>query len=273
MSYASTSSQATITVSTGTITLNVSPNPPWTPGQTLSFTVGLPGVTWTTDNVTIYVNGTPVTSFQIAPGVGGGGGAWTISQGYAGQQISIYAKDSLFGATSNTVSGTVLYPTKISISVPSTIYVNQPFTVSGTLQYQNASGSWVALGSQTVSIKGSWGASATATTNSSGQYSAQLTAPSSPGTYTITATFAPTGTLFAPATAQLTMGTSTATPTVSTTPSAKPSMLQFIGGMLAIAGLATGSYLVAKRKETLGLATFAGLVGGGLAIAKYAEGK
>jgi hypothetical protein len=50
-------------------------------------------------------------------------------------------------------------------------------------------------------------------------------------------------------------------------------MLQFIGGMLAIAGLATGSYLVAKRKETLGLATFAGLVGGGLAIAKYAEGK
>jgi len=272
MSYASTSSQATITVQTGQLTLSVTPSPPWTPGQTLTFTVTLPMVVWTTDTVTIYANNTPIMSFQITSGVGGSG-TWTIPQSYAGQTVTFMAQDSLLGVTSNTVSGTVLYPTKISISAPSTTYINQPFTVSGTLQYQNASGSWVALGSQTVSIKGSWGASATATTNSNGQYSAQLTAPSSPGTYTITATFAPTGTLFAPATAQLSMGTSTATPTVSTTPSAQPGMLQFIGGMLAIAGLATGSYLVARRKGALGLATFAGLVGGGLAIAKYAEGK
>jgi hypothetical protein len=190
MSYASASAQASITVQSGQLTLTVTPSPPWTPGQTLSFTVGLPSVAWTTDNVTIYVNGTPVTSFQIASGVGGGGGAWTIPQGYAGQQISIYAQDSLFGATSNTVTGTVLYPTKITISAPSTVYPNQPFTVSGTLQYQNASGSWVALAGATVTVKGSWGGSATATTNSSGQYSVQLTAPSSPGTYTVTASFA-----------------------------------------------------------------------------------
>jgi len=272
MSYASASSQATITVQTGQLTLSVTPSPPWVPGQTLTFTVTLPMVVWTTDTVTIYANNTPVTSFQITSGIGGSG-TWVIPQSYAGQTVTFMAQDSLLGATSNTVTGTVLYPTKITISVPSTIYVNQPFTVSGTLQYQNASGSWVALGSQTVSIKGSWGASATATTNSNGQYSAQLTAPSSPGTYTITVTFAPTGTLFAPATAQLSLGSSPTTPTVLITPSAKPSMLQFIGGILALAGLATGSYLVAKHKGVLGLATFAGLVGGGLAIAKYAEGR
>jgi len=273
MSYASTSSQATITVANASMTLTVTPSPPWVPGQTLTFIVGLSTPVWTTDSVVIYVNGSGVAQIQLLPGQHSGNTTWTVPQSYAGQQISIYAQDSLFGVTSNTVTGTVLYPTQISISAPSTVYVNQSFTVSGTLQYQNASGSWVALGNQTVSIKGSWGASTTATTNSNGQYSAQITAPSSPGTYTITATFAPTGTLFAPATAQLAMGTSTATPTVSTTPSAQPGMLQFIGGMLAIVGLATGSYLVAKRKGALGLATFAGLVGGGLAIAKYAEGK
>jgi len=272
MSYASASTQTSITVQSGQLTLTVTPSPPWTPGQTLTFTVSLPTPVWTTDTVYIYANNTQVTSFQITSGIGGSG-TWVIPQSYAGQTVTFMAQDVLLMATSNTVSGTVRYPTKITISAPSTVYVNQSFTVSGTLQYQNASGSWVALGSQTVSIKGSWGASATATTNSNGQYSAQLTAPSSPGTYTITATFAPTGTLFAPATAQLSLGTSTATPTVSITPSAKSSMLQFIGGMLAIAGLATGSYLVARRKGALGLATFAGLVGGGLAIVKYAEGK
>jgi len=188
MSYAPASAQTTITVSTGTITLSVSPNPPWTPGQTLTFTVTLSTAPWTTDYVTISANGTPIASIQLV-GTPGGSTTWTVPQSYAGQSVSFVATDTLFGATSNTVTGTVLYPTKITISAPSTVYVNQPFTVSGTLQYQNASGSWVALAGATVTVRGSWGGSATATTNSSGQYSVQLTAPSSPGTYTVTASF------------------------------------------------------------------------------------
>jgi len=189
MSYAPASAQASITVQSGQLTLTVSPSPPWVPGQTLTFTVTLPTPVWTTDTVYIYANNTQVTSFQITSGVGGSG-TWTIPQSYAGQTVTFMAQDTLLMATSNTVSGVVLYPTKITISAPSTVYVNQPFTVSGTLQYQNASGSWVPLAGATVTVKGSWGGSATATTNSSGQYSVQLTAPSSPGTYTVTASFA-----------------------------------------------------------------------------------
>ena len=190
MSYAPASAQATITVTNVSMTLTVTPSPPWVPGQTLTFIVGLSTPVWTTDNVVIYVNGSSVAQIQLLPGQHSGNTTWTVPQSYAGQQISIYAQDSLFGVTSNTVTGTVLYPTQITISAPSTVYVNQPFTVSGTLQYQNASGSWVPLAGATVTVRGSWGGSATATTNSSGQYSVQLTAPSSPGTYTVTASFA-----------------------------------------------------------------------------------
>jgi hypothetical protein len=189
MSYASASAQTSITVQRGQLTLTVTPSPPWTPGQTLTFTVALPTPVWTTDTVYIYANNTQVTSFQITSGVGGSG-TWVIPQSYAGQTVTFMAQDTLLMATSNTVSGTVLYPTKITISAPSTVYPNQPFTVSGVLQYQDAYGNWNPLAGATVTVKGSWGGSATATTNSSGQYSVQLTAPSSPGTYTVTASFA-----------------------------------------------------------------------------------
>jgi len=189
MSYASTSTQASITVQGGSLALTVDPSPPWVPGQTLTFYVQLSAPAWTTDTVTIYANGISIASVQI-PGGTGGSTTWTIPQSYAGQSVSFTAKDTLYGATSNAVSGSILYPTKISISVPSTVYVNQTFNVSGTLQYENSSGSWAALSGATVTVRGSWGGSATATTNSSGQYTATLTAPSSSGTYTVTASFA-----------------------------------------------------------------------------------
>jgi len=188
MSYASTSTQASITVQGGFLALTVKPNPPWVPGQTLTFFVLLSTPAWLTDTVTIYANGTSIASIQIS-GLSGST-TWTIPQSYAGQSMSFTAKDTLFGATSNAVSGSILYPTKISISAPSTVYVNQTFNVSGTLQYENSSGSWAALSGATVTVRGSWGGSATATTNSSGQYTATLTAPSSSGTYMMMASFA-----------------------------------------------------------------------------------
>jgi hypothetical protein len=94
----------------------------------------------------------------------------------------------------------------MSISAPDSVIVNQYFTISGMLEYESDSGVWSGLGGKTVSLFYNGTKIADVTTGSDGSYS-KSTAISSPGTYTLKASYGGEG--FALAVSSLTLTVST----------------------------------------------------------------
>jgi len=93
---------------------------------------------------------------------------------------------------SNTVTVEVyvmVYPTRISISAPDTVIVEQSFTVRGKLEYQDEAGVWHPLAGRTVSIYYDGNKLADAITDGDGSYSATVHIPSA-GTYMLKAVYA-----------------------------------------------------------------------------------
>jgi hypothetical protein len=118
---------------------------------------------------------------------------WTIdTHTLPCSSISFYAQEKSTGTKSATVSGSVAYPTRISISAPDTVAPGQSFTVSGKLEYQSSSAAWSGLAGRTVSIYYDGTKAADVTTASDGTYSKAVSIPT-PGTYTLKAQFAGEG--------------------------------------------------------------------------------
>lgn len=95
------------------------------------------------------------------------------------------------GSTSNTVTVTVavpVYPTRLSISAPSSVAVDEVFTISGKLEYQKDT-AWYPLAGRIVSLYYDSSIIGSVTTGSDGSYS-KSTSISAPGTYTLKAVFA-----------------------------------------------------------------------------------
>jgi hypothetical protein len=197
-----------ITVLSVTVKLGISPNPPWTAGQTINLAA------------TVTADGKAAANREVAFMMAVGryefeiGSAFTGSDGVARltytipwlidgvtvpcNTVSFYAIDTFSGVASNTVSGQVAYPTRISISAPSQVIVGQKFTVSGKLEYQSSSTAWSGLSGKTVSIYYNSTKLADVTTDSGGNYSATVSIPFT-GTYTLKAVYAGEGFAFAPA--------------------------------------------------------------------------
>jgi hypothetical protein len=114
---------------------------------------------------------------------------------------SFRAVDVSSGTASDTITITVRYPTRLSVSTDKDQYApGDTVTVTVLLEYQDSDGNWKPLAYKSVTIT-AFGTSKTVTTGSDGKASTTFTAPSTPGTYTIQATFAGGTLAFAPATA------------------------------------------------------------------------
>ncbi len=109
------------------------------------------------------------------------------------EETSFAVKDMTTGVYSSTYTIYLAYPTKIvNVSYPSgQWYSGESINVTGTLQYESASGTWSGLSNQTVTLSytgTSSGTAATATTDSNGNFSLLFYAPS-PGSYTFTISY------------------------------------------------------------------------------------
>jgi len=202
MPYNSAQATKSITVLSVTIRLSISPSPPWTAGQTINL-----AATVTADgNVAVgrevaFVMAIGRYEFTIGSAITGSDGVarltytlpWLIDGVTVPcNTVNFYAVDTFSGVASNTVSGKVAYPTRISISAPDQAIVGQSFTVSGKLEYQSSSTAWSGLAGRTVSIYYDSTKVADVTTDSYGNYSVTMTINAS-GTYTLKAVFAGEG--------------------------------------------------------------------------------
>ena len=95
----------------------------------------------------------------------------------------------------------VAYPTRISISAPGKVLVNETFTISGKLEYQSEDGVWRPLAGRTVSLYCDGTKIGDVATGSDGSYLRTASIPS-PGTYTLKAVYAGEGLGLAPAAAE-----------------------------------------------------------------------
>jgi hypothetical protein len=87
---------------------------------------------------------------------------------------AVYGGETGFLGSTNTVTVTVVEPTlasRISISAPSKVLVNQSFTISGKLEIQDVDGIWKPAGGQTVYLSYDTTDLGTATTGTDGTYS------------------------------------------------------------------------------------------------------
>jgi hypothetical protein len=199
------SAQATkrITVQAVSVALSVTPSPPWTAGDsiTLTATVLKDGSAWAgaTVNFRMYFN---AKSSIIGSKTTGSDGkaSLTYTLPWSADGVTIPCKTIGFDAyevstatASKLVTGNVAYPTRISISAPSTVSPGEPFIISGTLEYQSASGVWSGLAGKTVSLYYNSTKIADVTTASDGSYSKTGVTITTPGTYTLKASFAGAG--------------------------------------------------------------------------------
>lgn len=103
---------------------------------------------------------------------------------------SFRAVDVSSGTASDTITITVRYPTRLSVSTDKDQYApGDTVTVTVLLEYQDSDGNWKPLAYKSVTIT-AFGTSKTVTTGSDGKASTTFTAPSTPGTYTITTSYA-----------------------------------------------------------------------------------
>jgi len=93
---------------------------------------------------------------------------------------------------SPTVMVAVAFPTRISISAPSSVRPGETFTVTGVLEYEELPGMWTPLAGRTVTVYFNTTIFGQATTGSDGRYSVQGSIPST-GSYTLKAVFAGEG--------------------------------------------------------------------------------
>jgi len=211
MPYSSASATKSITVKSVTVSLSVSPSAPWKAGQTirLSGLVTINGSAGEGRTVEIYLYSQLgfARLGSVTTGIDGSYSftwtiPWTVTITPAGtvtvpcKSWSFYAKDVGSGVQSPYVSGSVAYPTRITISAPDTAVPAQPVTVSGVLQYESSSGTWSGLGGRTVTLYIDSTKIADVTTGSDGSYSYTFSAPG-PGTYTLKAVYAGEGTMAA----------------------------------------------------------------------------
>jgi hypothetical protein len=192
------------------VTLDASPKDV-VPGNLVTFSGGVqidsyPGANRDV-SVQINVGGAWTEIFRVRTNnYGGFSQSWTVPWTVAGSKLpcntwSFRAVDVSSGTVSNTVSVTVRYPTRLSVSTDRDQYPpNATVTVTVLLEYQDADGTWKPLAGKTVSVT-AFGATKSVTTGTDGKASTTFTAPSTPGTYTIQATFAGGTLAFAPATA------------------------------------------------------------------------
>ncbi len=287
MSYASSEQSFTITVQNVTLQLSVSPQGPWTAGQTVNVTVTasqdpgeiidinimvqsggvtLAGPTLITScNMPSGSNVSCSTSFQVPFQVQSGSSTVEVP----GSTLVIYAVGETTGAESNSVSGNVLYPTRITnINVyPSqSVVVGEKVQISGTLQFEQTANNWLPLGGQPVgyeitTVQG--GETITVvppsqvSTASDGSFTFTWT-PSQAGSYTVTIAF-PANMLaiaglgltgvhplqYAPSV--VTFGVSTSGSSSSSTQTGND-LIYTIAGVAALAAVGGGLYYYYKKR-------------------------
>jgi len=235
-----------ITVQAVAISVSVSPEAPWTAGQTVTITATLTknGSPWPGETISFaFYSPTPAPMLHAVIGdatTGADGKAsitwtipWTIDTNAVPCRTQCYFRASHIA--SNTRAdygpGAVAYPTRISISAPDTVAPGQTFTISGKLEYESASGVWSPLAGKTVSLYYNTTKITDVTTASDGSYSASASIPSS-GTYTLKASYAGEGFALAPALALA--GIKLAVPE-SVKPLITPLAAILVGGIVAIA--------------------------------------
>lgn len=189
-----------ITVLTRTITYNVSPSPPWTAGQSVTFTA------------VVKENGTPVVGILVHfEGATAGvtkefAREYTDSTGTARKTVTIpwmigtfeipcrtwdtYARADTLKST--IIKAAIAYATRISISAPDKVSPGGAFAISGKLEYQDSSTTWAPASGRTVSLYYNGQKIGDVTTGADGSYSATASIPTS-GTYTLKAVYAGEG--------------------------------------------------------------------------------
>jgi len=203
-----------ITVEKVTVTLDVSPSPPWIAGQTLTFvaTVTRDGLPWAgtlvifvlrdVDGVNIGSIGTATTNVEGKASL-----TWTIPWKIGDttlpcHTLKFHATEQTSITVSNWVSGACAFPTRISILAPDSIAPGETFIITGKLEYESAEGVWSGLAGRTVSLFYNATHITDVTTETDGSYTASASIPET-GTYTLKASFAGEGLAFARAFAVL----------------------------------------------------------------------
>lgn len=196
-----------ITVQTVEFTLEISPAPPYLAGQTITLkaTVTVDGVPWADARV---VFGVQVPGLEGAIPIGDvatdvNGVAtltWTIPWELNG--VTVPCKTATWGAllvetmqTSNTVSGAVAYPTRLTISAPGTVPTGGTFEIYGFLSYESSPDVWSPIAGATVILYYNTTLIGSVTTDTDGRYSIHASIPAA-GTYTLKAVYAGEGLAF-----------------------------------------------------------------------------
>jgi hypothetical protein len=200
--YKRAEGKTSIAVSTITVTLDISPAPPWDAGQgiTLTATVLKDGAPWAGATVMfrMYFNGkAPIIGSKTTGSDGKASLYYTVPWVADGvkipcKEIGFHAYEYSTGTLSNLFRGYVAYPTRISISAPARVAPGEAFTINGKLEYESAGGVWSGLAGKTVSLYYNGTKIADVTTGSDGSYSHSAVIPNF-GTYTLKATFAGEG--------------------------------------------------------------------------------
>jgi uncharacterized GH25 family protein len=186
----------TLTAVTYSITLNSLPTLA-SEGSTVGFSgtltangSGVPGATIRIDytNATGDIAGTVGTT--TTDNNGNFSLNWKIPYGLGCQQYYFYAVDVASGTISNKPAMKIGVNTRIVLSLPQTVTVNKPFTVSGTLQWYDGS-SWKPLPNMKVTVSLDGNVVAQPTTDANGNFSATITITSA-GSHSIMAQFAGT---------------------------------------------------------------------------------
>ena len=193
MPYNPAQAGRTVVVQRVELFLDVSPSPPWTGGQTLTLTAILtsngmpvPGARIRFLADTILLGEADTNTAGVATVTA------PVPREFMCASMTVVAVDVATGTESNRVSGSVAYPTRISISAPSTVSVGQPFTITGKLEFMDKDGAWKGLAGRTVSLYYNNTKIRDVTTGSDGSYSASATI-TTPGTYTLKAVYAGEG--------------------------------------------------------------------------------
>lgn len=213
MPYNPVQASRSVNVMSITVSLEVTPGPPWTAGQTITLRARVLSGGSPVPGRTVYFWLWPWEGKVIGTGTTGSDGYATLNYTIPWVEIGVTlpcstisfgAQDATSWVKSNEVWGKCAYPTRISISAPDSVVAGQPFTVSGKLEYQSSSTSWSPLANRTVSIFYDSNKLADVTTDSGGNYSASVRI-NTPGTYTLSAVYAGEGFGLVTARARLTI--------------------------------------------------------------------
>lgn len=197
------SAQATVQVTVLAVSLTdftVTPSQPWRAGQTVTLRVkalqgSTPRVGKTIRFLILDVDTGATTYVDAVTGSDGYATAsytipWTIDTSVIPcGVIRFRAYDLEANVLTSPIDGQVAYPTRITISAPTSVPVNQAFTISGKLEYQSTPTAWSPLSGRTVSVYYDNTKIGDVTTDANGNYSINATITTA-GTYTLKAVYA-----------------------------------------------------------------------------------